>query len=48
MGSTVIDRVSVGAGAIVGAGSLVLRDVPADVVAFGSPARVIRQVVRPD
>lgn len=31
-----------GANAVVGAGAVVIRDLPADVVAVGNPARVIR------
>lgn len=42
IGALVADRVRIGAGAVVGAGSLVLHEVPPGVVAYGSPARVIR------
>lgn len=35
--------VSVGAGSVIGAGSVVTRDVPAGVVAAGNPCRVIRE-----
>ena len=42
-GSTLIERVQVGAGTIVGAGAAVVRDLPAGVTAVGVPARVIRQ-----
>lgn len=44
VGTTVVDRVSVGAGSIIGAGAVVLHDVPEGVVAYGSPARVVREV----
>jgi maltose O-acetyltransferase len=36
--------VTIGDRAVVGAGSVVTRDVPADVVAAGNPARVIRSL----
>ncbi len=39
-GSTVLAGVTVGEHSLVGAGSLVTRDVPAGALAFGSPARV--------
>jgi acetyltransferase-like isoleucine patch superfamily enzyme len=39
---TVLDGVTVGHDAVVGAGSLVLKDVPAWAIAVGSPARVVK------
>ncbi len=44
IGSTISDRVRVGARAMLGAGSVVVRDIPADVLAYGVPARVIRRI----
>lgn len=38
----ILGSVTIGRGAIVGAGSLVTRDIPADSVCAGRPARVIR------
>jgi maltose O-acetyltransferase len=37
------EGVSVGARSLVGMGSVVTKDVPANVVVIGSPARVIRE-----
>ena len=42
--STVLPGVEIGEGALVGAGSVVVHDVPAGAVVAGSPARVIKQV----
>jgi acetyltransferase-like isoleucine patch superfamily enzyme len=42
LGSIVLDGVHIGEGAVVGAGSVVTRDVPAWAVAVGNPARVVR------
>jgi len=42
--AVVLPGVTIGAGAIVGAGSVVTRDVPAGVVVAGNPARTIRQL----
>ena len=42
IGVTVLPRVSIGARCIVGAGSVVPRSLPDDVVAFGIPARIQR------
>lgn len=46
-GVIVLPGVTVGARSVVGAGSVVTRDVPPDVVAVGSPARVVRALPRP-
>jgi len=36
--------VTIGADTVVGAGSVVTRDLPAGVVAVGNPARVVREL----
>jgi acetyltransferase-like isoleucine patch superfamily enzyme len=43
-GATILARVTVGEYAIVGAGSVVTRDVPANVIVAGNPARVLRSI----
>jgi acetyltransferase-like isoleucine patch superfamily enzyme len=43
--STVLPYVTIGAGAIIGAGSVVTKDIPAGAVAYGNPAFVSRRVV---
>ena len=42
LGARVVHRCSIGADTVVGAGSLVLNDLPSGVLAYGSPVRVIR------
>ncbi|HTX68187.1 MAG TPA: acyltransferase [Thermoleophilia bacterium] len=42
--STILPGVEIGEGSLVGAGSVVVHDVPAGAVVAGSPARVIKQV----
>jgi len=44
MGSIIMPGVTVGEGAIVGAHSVVTRDIPAWTIAAGSPARVIKEL----
>jgi UDP-2-acetamido-3-amino-2,3-dideoxy-glucuronate N-acetyltransferase len=44
-GSTVLSKVTVGEKAIVGAGSVVTRDVPANAIVAGNPARVLRMMI---
>jgi len=43
-GATILSRVTVGENAIVGAGSVVTRDVPANAIVAGNPARRLRTV----
>jgi acetyltransferase-like isoleucine patch superfamily enzyme len=43
-GSTVLSKVVIGENAIVGAGSVVTRDVPANAVVAGNPAKVLRSI----
>ncbi len=44
-GVIVLPGVSIGENTVVGAGAVVTRDLPADVVAVGNPARVVRQLL---
>lgn len=44
MGTIVMPGVTVGEGAIVGARSVVTKDVPAWTIAAGSPAKVIKEI----
>jgi len=44
-GSTILCGVTIGERAIVGAGSVVTKDVPADAVVAGNPARILRRTV---
>jgi acetyltransferase-like isoleucine patch superfamily enzyme len=41
-GATILSKVTIGENAIVGAGSVVTRDVPANAIVAGNPARVMR------
>jgi acetyltransferase-like isoleucine patch superfamily enzyme len=43
-GSTILANLVIGENAIVGAGSVVTKDVPANTVVAGNPARVLRQI----
>jgi len=45
-GSTILCGIEIGEGAIVGAGSVVTKDVPAGTVVAGNPARVLRAIER--
>jgi acetyltransferase-like isoleucine patch superfamily enzyme len=43
-GCTILSSISIGENAIVGAGSVVTKDVPANSIVAGNPARVLRQI----
>ena len=47
VGSILGPNVTIGEGSIIGAGSLVLSDIPSHVIAFGSPAKVVKQITDP-
>jgi sugar O-acyltransferase (sialic acid O-acetyltransferase NeuD family) len=42
LGVTVLDRLEIGENTVVGAGSLVLKSLPSDVLVYGNPAKIIR------
>jgi len=46
-GSTILSRVVIGENAIVGAGSVVTRDVPPNAIVAGNPAKVLRSIASP-
>ncbi|MDA8101124.1 MAG: acyltransferase [Nitrospiraceae bacterium] len=43
-GATILCNVTIGENAIVGSGSVVTRDVPANVIVAGNPAKVLRRI----
>lgn len=44
IGATVIDSVRIGTGTLIGAGSVVVNDIPDGVLVYGVPAKVIRKL----
>lgn len=43
-GAIILPGVTIGANSVIGAGAVVTRDIPPNVVAAGNPARVLRQI----
>jgi acetyltransferase-like isoleucine patch superfamily enzyme len=39
---TILDRLNIGENTVVGSGSVVLKDLPDNVLAYGNPAKIIR------
>lgn len=44
MGTTIKDRVRIGSKSVIGAGSLVLDDIPKNVLAYGAPVKIIKEI----
>lgn len=47
-GSTINPGVTIGENTVIGSGSVVTKDIPANVIAAGNPARVIREITEED
>lgn len=47
-GSVILPGVTIGSGSTIGAGSVVTHDIPSNVLAFGVPCRVVRQITEED
>ena len=47
-GCIILPGVTIGDNAIIGAGSVVVKDIPNDVLAYGNPCKVIRQITEED
>ena len=45
---TVCGGVTIGEGSIIGAGSVVTKDIPAGVIAVGNPCKVMRKITEED
>ena len=46
--TTVLPGVTIGEGTIIGAGSVVTKDIPAGVIAVGNPCRILRKITEED
>lgn len=43
LGVIILDRISIGENTVVGSGSMVIKDLPSNVLAYGNPAKIIRE-----
>jgi sugar O-acyltransferase (sialic acid O-acetyltransferase NeuD family) len=43
MGANILEHVKIGKNTFIGAGSLVTKDIPDNIIAYGSPAKIIRE-----
>jgi acetyltransferase-like isoleucine patch superfamily enzyme len=43
-GATILANICIGENAIVGAGAVVTKDVPANTIVAGNPAKILRQI----
>jgi acetyltransferase-like isoleucine patch superfamily enzyme len=44
MGTNVLDGITIGENTVIGAGSNVTKDVPSNVVAYGNPCKIIKNL----
>jgi len=42
LGVTIVDRVEIGSNTVIGSGSLILKDIPDNVMVYGNPAKIVR------
>lgn len=47
-GVQIMSGVTIGSNVVIGGGSVVVKDIPSNVVAVGNPCRVIRQITDDD
>lgn len=47
-GAIIVPGVSIGKGSVIGAGSVVTKDVSANVIAVGNPCKVLREITERD
>ena len=47
-GALIMPGVTIGDNSVIGTGSVVTKDIPANVVAYGNPCRVAREISEPD
>ena len=47
-GAIILPGITIGENSVIGAGSVVTRDIPANVVAVGNPCRVMREINEKD
>lgn len=47
-GVTIVSGVKIGENTVIGAGSIVTKDIPSNVIAFGNPCRVVRKITEKD
>lgn len=45
MGTNILHQVKIGKNSVIGAGSVVTKDIPDNVVAYGSPCKIIRNII---
>lgn len=47
-GTTVNPAVTIGSNTVIGSGSVVVKDIPSNVIAAGNPCKVLREITKED